>query len=211
MLNLFHELGTVIYFTATSALQRTVITDPQWLITKLSKVIRDERLHGFDENELERLGLLDELRNLFSNAIVSEDLLEYFWHDEHKEYLLDLMRRTMLLSDWDFEDQRNMKTRLFIIPSMLKQEPYSPGNLQTSTNQDTESTEKVCVLDFGDSFLPSGVFERLVCLCVAISSSQNDAAAPFLWSSSAKVWFSAENYIKLKLEDNERIVFFFCK
>mmetsp|Transcript_5464 Transcript_5464/g.7228 ORF Transcript_5464/g.7228 Transcript_5464/m.7228 type:complete len:623 (+) Transcript_5464:1359-3227(+) len=144
-LGLFHERGLIIHLTATETLRNIVIIKPQWIIDALGKVIRDSSIH-VDISEYERDGLLDDAQLLFEEGIASRDLLGYLWNYDQTEFFIDLMKRTMLMSDY--------RNDCFLIPSLLKE------------NKDMGAVDTRCVVDFSTTFLPHGVFQRLVCLCV---------------------------------------------
>eukprot|EP00511_Aplanochytrium_stocchinoi_P011647 CAMPEP_0204868064 /NCGR_PEP_ID=MMETSP1348-20121228/25493_1 /ASSEMBLY_ACC=CAM_ASM_000700 /TAXON_ID=215587 /ORGANISM="Aplanochytrium stocchinoi, Strain GSBS06" /LENGTH=718 /DNA_ID=CAMNT_0052020853 /DNA_START=526 /DNA_END=2682 /DNA_ORIENTATION=+ len=160
-MKLFHERGLLIHITATDVLKDIVIIKPQWLIDMLCKVIRDETLHMFDKSEFKKVGLEKDLKLMFSKALASRDLLEYIWKNEKKQvdFFIELMKRTMLLSEYTFQGESK-----YLIPSLLH-DHYSYEELHG---------EKInglsCLFDFSESFLPNGVFQRLICLCVASSS-----------------------------------------
>eukprot|EP00511_Aplanochytrium_stocchinoi_P011954 CAMPEP_0204875770 /NCGR_PEP_ID=MMETSP1348-20121228/46820_1 /ASSEMBLY_ACC=CAM_ASM_000700 /TAXON_ID=215587 /ORGANISM="Aplanochytrium stocchinoi, Strain GSBS06" /LENGTH=757 /DNA_ID=CAMNT_0052032375 /DNA_START=59 /DNA_END=2329 /DNA_ORIENTATION=- len=99
-LSLLHDRGMLIHLTATEILKNIVIINPQWLIDSLTKVIRDDILHRFNEGEFARVGLKEDLKRLFEYGLASRDILEYVWDQEQVDFLLDLMERTLLLSKW---------------------------------------------------------------------------------------------------------------
>jgi len=101
-LSLLHERGMIIHITSTSTLKKIIVVEPQWLVDALSKVIRDGGIHMFNEEEFRKVGLEDDLQMLFNNALASRGLLEYIWKGEQVDFLLDLMKRTMLLSEYSF-------------------------------------------------------------------------------------------------------------
>ena len=180
MLLYFHELGAVLYFSETEALQEVVTIDPQWLVSSLSLVIRDRELHlsKLDVEEIERIGMLDDLNMLFDRALASRDLLEYLWKREKVDFLLDLMQQTMLLSVWMFEEDK-----MFLIPSLIKETKA----IRVPTTLDF-------YIDFSSSYIPIGVFERLCCLCVGWSGDpkRTGSKQPLIYRTSAQVWFGAE-------------------
>jgi len=72
--------------------------------------------------------------------------------------------------------------KYFLVPSLLK-------------DKDTEEANGLeCVFDFSDNFLPIGVFERLICLCVAHAHWQKrnnnlQLEKPKLYQNSASIEF----------------------
>jgi len=148
-LSLFHERGFIVHVTATEILKEVVVIKPQWLISTLGKLIRDTSLH-VDFEKYDSAGFRQDAERAFQTGIVSKDFLEYLWEGDQTDFLIDLMKRTMLLSEWK-------RGTDFLIPSLL------PGK-KMRTENDIE--QYVCVFDFSKSFLPNGVFQRIVCLSV---------------------------------------------
>eukprot|EP00511_Aplanochytrium_stocchinoi_P009560 CAMPEP_0204862744 /NCGR_PEP_ID=MMETSP1348-20121228/2781_1 /ASSEMBLY_ACC=CAM_ASM_000700 /TAXON_ID=215587 /ORGANISM="Aplanochytrium stocchinoi, Strain GSBS06" /LENGTH=995 /DNA_ID=CAMNT_0052012841 /DNA_START=266 /DNA_END=3253 /DNA_ORIENTATION=+ len=153
-LQLFHERGMMIHLQATEALKDYVVLRPQWLCDGLSKIIRDRDLHKFSANEFEAAGLKEDLQMTFKNALSTQQYMEYVWNGEHVDFFLDFMRRTMLLSDWNF-----LSEHYFLVPSLLV-ERFPEANHHGLK----------CVFDFSNHFLPIGVFQRLISLCSAYRS-----------------------------------------
>lgn len=191
MLKLFHELGVVLHFTASEVLRRLVTTNPQWLVDAMSKVIRDDKIHTgrFDLEEIAVVGLKNDLRDLFVLGLASRDLLEYLWESTQVDYLLSLMRSLLLISDWKHGIQET-----YLVPSMIVKTPKEPA----------AAVGPELVVDFSSFFLPNGVFERLVCLCVTHSALKENSAEPILTTSHAKVWFGESMSIDMEKE-RERI------
>ena len=52
LLQLFHQLGIVIYFDDVPGMQHKVILDPQWMLDCITFVIRDYQLHRFRRDEV---------------------------------------------------------------------------------------------------------------------------------------------------------------
>lgn len=188
MLRLFHELGVVLYFTATQNLRQLVITDPQWLIDGITQVIRDDKLHKRDETSLEQGGLSEDARLLESSAIATRDLLNHLWGSQHADFMLDLMLRMLLLSRWTY-DAGSDKREMYLVPSLFQ-------------DKAGESLQGVaCRFTF--NCLPLGIFQRLICVCLAVldadSAQQlhstgraNDIQAPELYMHWAKLFFNGD-------------------
>ena len=127
MLRLFHELGVVLYFSSSVRLKEVVIWKPEWLLEKLSLVIRDKDVHDFDRAKLEEVQLLPDLENFLHLGIASRDLLEFLWGGSQVDYLLELMRHLLLLSEWKFSDEEQ-----YLIPSMLSPSEDFPNDFRDS-------------------------------------------------------------------------------
>jgi len=159
-LRLFHNRGAITHLTGSETLHSIVTIRPQWLLDNLSLVIRDGDLHQLDEQEIEKAGLGEDVRNTFTEGIASRDFLEFVWK-YNTDFFVDLMRSAMLLSDWNFGTDRS-----YLIPSQLK-----------TVNKDHVQAPR-CLFNFSESFLPMGVFQRLVSLCVIHGSRHLEKGKP---------------------------------
>jgi len=193
MLSFFHDLGVIVHLTSTENLKTVVTTEPQWLVDSLGKVIRDPALHPYDEVELEKLGLQHDVANLFDLGLASTDLLEYLWDKTNVEFLIDLMKQSMLLSDWRF----GVKDKEYLVPSMIVQEHDFANTLAEGYK---------CQFDFSRGILPGGIFERLVCLFVGESVSNPGCRKPELYKSFARVYVGPVDYFELTKQDEEIMV-----
>mmetsp|Transcript_29003 Transcript_29003/g.35816 ORF Transcript_29003/g.35816 Transcript_29003/m.35816 type:complete len:325 (-) Transcript_29003:238-1212(-) len=192
-LALFHERGLLIHLTSTAILKDIVVIKPQWLVDALGKVICDGNLH-IDKDQFKHVGLEEDLKATFEKGLASRDFLEYVWKGECEleqvDFFLDLMERTMLLSKWHFSENE-----LYLIPSLLNDSFVETENINGLR----------CVIDFSNTFLPNGVFQRLLCLCVAHSTRGKDnkrIMEPCLHKTFAKIEFEPSCIVHLR-EDEE--------
>ena len=186
MLHLFHQLGVIVHFTKTQALADVVTIQPQWLVDEISKVIRDPSIHKFDASEMASVGLEPDIKRLFEAGIASEDLIDYLWARQSKDFLLDLMRSLLLLSDWDFDTTLSEGNKYYLVPSMV-----------SAARSSTELSGLKAVFDFSHFFLPDGMFERLVCLLVQHSAHLPGSKTPVLTQSSCTIWLGAKDVVCL--------------
>ena len=162
MLRFFHQLGVLLYFTSTELLRDIVILDPQWMIDSISKAIRQPRTHEVDHALVAKVGLTKDMETLHRDGLASRDLLEFLWTKQQAEILLDLCRSLLLMSNWSFH---RASDRTYLVPSMVqKRMPEEPFQA------------RFCEFDFSPSYLPIGVFERLVCMAVnSLGTSQSSS------------------------------------
>ena len=200
MLEMYHELGVIIHFNSTNALQEVVVINPQWLIDEISKIIRDKEIHGHDVRELAAAGLEDDYNELNANAIASFDLLLYFWGKDKQQFFIDLMRHTLLLSDWNYGYDRSDKA--YLIPSLLEESEEVP----------TLNPEElhICKFDFAEGFLPDGCFQRL--LCLGSGSFQQDGSdsakkPPLIYRSYAEWYLGPEGEAVYLKRGDDHILF----
>ena len=192
MLHVFHELGEVLHFTGTVALEQVIVVNPQWLIDNLSLLIRDRTLHPYDHAKLETSGVLDDANRVQASGIASLDLMNYFWGRQSVQFFVDLMRETLLISDWPYAGQDT----LFLVPSLLPKE--------RAVNERTTFSHVSCgatvLFDFSGGFLPDGLFQRLVCLGMNYMFTKGVSEEPRLDASSA-VLYVTDATIHLVLDE----------
>mmetsp|Transcript_4362 Transcript_4362/g.5780 ORF Transcript_4362/g.5780 Transcript_4362/m.5780 type:complete len:955 (+) Transcript_4362:52-2916(+) len=156
-LEFFHECGMLIHLTATQALTNMIILKPQWLIDALSKVIRDvdNVQHVHDIDEFANVGLKADLDMVSENALASRDFLEYVWDKGEVDFLLDYLKITMFLSEWNVHKGDES---WFLIPCLLR------------NTYEKKIDGLKCIFDFSKGFLSSEIFHRLTCLIVSYCS-----------------------------------------
>jgi hypothetical protein len=196
-------LGVTLYFDSSSELRKIVILDPQWLVTSLTKVIRDFKVHTYTENEMpvkngENLEELDWLsRNLLFN---------HLWKDQPedtREFLLNVMKNAALACDW--VSRKYPDRKLYLIPSLFDlNDKYStkPGNTRVVKNPETQFD-----LNFSESFLPNGLFTRLVAYVVshAFSIYPDDSVEPILSQTRAVCSFGVMDFQMDVIQSENRI------
>jgi len=190
MLSLFHELGMVLHFTGTDSLRQIIVVKPQWLINKVGCVIKDSDVHDYPMS-LEKSGLKEDLNTFLHSGIASVDLLHHLWDNEQCEFLMDLLRQMLIMSDWKFNNETKM-----LIPSVIKNEHVFDTRIEADSN--------VCVFDFSSSFLPLGVFERLVCLIVQHSSSSS-GTEPLIARNFSQISLPKRNGITIMLVNEPKL------
>ena len=194
MLDLFHELGVLIHFGYTTALDNIVVANPQFLLREISKVIRDSSIHAYDVEDIERCGLTSDLQRMQEQALVSLDLLEYFWGQSTTRFFIDLMRHTLLMSDWAVGKHDE---KLFLVPSLLD------DSMAASEWPDGPR----CKFRFSKGILPEGVFSRIVCLCLEVYRSaeldvSSEIGKSFVFLRSNK----DKSFMHLSVEGREMIL-----
>ena len=202
MLGFFHELGMILHFTATSKLKSIVTTRPQWLIDKISLVVRDEARHGhgLDRRTLRVVGLEADAKMLAGRGLASRDLLEFLWEKEQVDFFIELMRSLLLLSAYSYHNA----DALYLIPSIaMYDRPQS--YLRTMTDAlfrliSPENEQLSAVVEF--AYLPNGVFERLICLCTEYSAMRQGTKEPKLRRDACQVWWDQSNTVQMRKEDS---------
>ena len=192
LLSVYHQAGLLLHFTSTAVLARVVILKPQWLISEVSKVIRDGKVHGYDMVAIQRAGLVQDIERLKSRGIASVDLLQFFWGRDHYDFFVDLMTRTLLLSSYRTSTGARLE-QFFLVPSLLTQERCSPPQWETRLK-----------FDFTKTYLPDGCFERLTCLCLDLMNKRGHTfnQAPEVFKSYAKLCLTGDDdQLVLRIQD----------
>lgn len=190
MLRFFHQLGVILFFSNSSALRGIITIHPQWLMDELVKVVRDHDVHLYDNHDLRQKGLEKDLETFRQDAIISRDLLVYFW-GSRANFLIELMRSLLLLSSWNF---KSLPDEFYLIPSMVPKRPA----VVTANSGPYGAT---FALRF--DFIPAGVFERIVCLCVQYSAHLKSESEPLLNATTCELEFNRFGRLALLLQGQE--------
>ena len=159
--------------------------------------------------EFAHVGLKEDVERMMNDGILSRDLLEYMWPRGQVDFLLDLMRHTMLCSSYRFAVGESNDT-FYLVPSLLPK-AYQHPNEMSQFNENAYTF----IADFSRTFLPIGVFERLLCMCVTYSGSimaqmsmeeQEAIGEPVLFKDSGTFWFGVTTKLSLRSNDSEIIV-----
>ena len=196
-LTLFHELGLLFHFTNTKQMSDTVILNMVWLIDEITHVIRDRVKHPIDFAEgsarrgaelepMQKRILEQEMKILFDYALSTQHLLEFLWAKDVL-FLTDLMQAHLFMTRWPW------KEATYVIPAMAK----SLGRARLDKDQnatifDLFPGQPLAVFKF--PYLPTGVFERLVCACIQTTLELQDGASfpatePVIYRDAARIHF----------------------
>jgi len=103
----------------------------------------------------------------------------------------------MILSDWGFDRDGEY----YLVPNLLR-----------GTCDRAPQDALKCVFDFSDTFLPSGLFKRLLCLFVAYSGNQRKKygdmiAEPELYENAGLIALEPAFVLQLR-EESEKIIIY---
>eukprot|EP00511_Aplanochytrium_stocchinoi_P012225 CAMPEP_0204877322 /NCGR_PEP_ID=MMETSP1348-20121228/48128_1 /ASSEMBLY_ACC=CAM_ASM_000700 /TAXON_ID=215587 /ORGANISM="Aplanochytrium stocchinoi, Strain GSBS06" /LENGTH=822 /DNA_ID=CAMNT_0052034177 /DNA_START=594 /DNA_END=3062 /DNA_ORIENTATION=+ len=164
MFAFFHELGFIFNLNWTEYLKDALVFSPDWLYNSVKNLVSTKsKLLSYDNDAIERFGLKEELSKLFADGFASRDLLEYIWGKEDINFMLDLLKNCLLISEWPNNDDNE---QIYMVPSLMnevKRPPFPNGNMGIS-----------CVLKFSRAPIPLakvGLFVRLCCLCISLGAS----------------------------------------
>lgn len=219
MVKLFHDLGLVLHLTQTSVLQDLVTLRPQWLVRSLGRIIRDGNIHKHNQEYIKEEGLEQDVEYLFKDGLVSDRFLQLIWNNNQVDYLLDLMKQTLILSNWTFKgssvnsitDENGNKRNFYFIPSLVTGskdlESYDDEVEQQNDTEEpragqvafleskADNVKNICVFEFG--FLPDGIYDRLICLCVAHSNLLKVEKPPVISAECSEISFANGSSVKL--------------
>eukprot|EP00924_Labyrinthula_sp_SR-Ha-C_P002920 augustus_masked-scaffold_13-processed-gene-10.15-mRNA-1 protein AED:1.00 eAED:1.00 QI:0/-1/0/0/-1/1/1/0/941 len=181
----------LIFYQEIRGPQNLVIIDPQWLIEAITKLVFDSAEHpepNFDDT------LRAEYNFFIEKRILSGTLMKNIWHragfaQEIQTFLTKIMESSLLMSSYKFERSRDWFIPLF-------QEPYE------SFNPPSRYSGLFFVLDFSGAyekpetdcvqFLPYGLFEKILCTLVKLSSSYFQSERPKIEPTAAYISFGLE-------------------
>ena len=195
MLSFFHEIGSLFYFQRSNDLRNMVILNPQWLVDALTCLIFDNDVHAGSVWEVRRSLRPDE-KLFLTRGILSRRLRQAKWNAKKfsphiQKKLLALMEHMLLVCKWPW----HYEDGAYIVPSML----LSKKNLHARAER--EVAEKIqrydgprCEIDFSESYLPDGLFQRLVCMCASYAELFADDAEdpPIVRGRAAIIEFGVE-------------------
>ena len=184
MLKLFHDMGFIVFYTATFSLRSTIVLRRQWMAQTIGRIIHPEREHTQQEKRaLKKAGLEEDSALLRGNGVLTEDLLAFLVDVDHLDFFIDLLQHLLVISAWNVAGNG----RRFRVPSMLVPDQRGQEN----------SNGMLAKFEFKS--LPPGVFERLVCLLVSTKSGEASEAST-LWRDVARVKLSQGNEVIVRLQ-----------
>lgn len=193
LLDLLRNLGLVAHVTATEGLKQYVITDPQWLLSSLAKMVNPSISAG-QERHLSKHGFQEDMKMLRAKGILTLELMSRFWQAQEVNFMVDFLQRLLLLSRWRFDDQKSFNTgERYFLPSMSII-PEAPGAMETSSKSNR------LIFDFAENGLPIGVFERLVALTIGFSSGIEKVPQPNIEKDWCKVWLGVTMPVLLRVD-----------
>lgn len=164
------QMGMLLYFNHTENLREIVTLKPAWLLDCISKIMRDPEIHMYNREALASEGMLSEVDSYFRTGLISKDLLEYLWGKTEAAFLIDLMESLMLLSPSRFNEQ-------YLVPAMAPKLSFKVHGSE-------------CRVQFERNYIPSGLFERLLCAFAEYSAFYSKSPEPQIGSLAAKIWLS---------------------
>ena len=210
----FHELGYLVYYDVPG-LDNMIVLDPQWIVNRISTIIRRHNglhiLEGVDEIKRK---FSEEWNNFTKNGVISKRLLKILWAGHDYSSLVNLLCKFNLLLPLTTDKAS------FLVPSMIRTDEDFP-QLQSTL----PPKKAIVVFKTGDaferageeedkalgphSFLPAGVFDSLLCRfkvrdlnnCIPSRDEIKDYSRQWIHGFVGGVEFVLVND-----EDNDRLV-----
>ena len=129
-LSFCHQAGAVLHFNYASV-EDVVFLKPQYLIDRISKVVRDFDLHDYVGDVAVRNG--DALRLLRSEGILSESLLAELWGDNREEeravflHLMLMFHLAVPYTALKRDDQ-------YLVPALLPERALPPSDKEATAH-----------------------------------------------------------------------------
>ena len=162
MLNFYHELGVILYYSKIPSLQEVIIVTPQWLVNHMAKLLIP---HGLEDHGRERHWELLREKGILTETLYKKVL-------EHSvlppQALVDLLEHFLLTMPIKTTHIHPYKGKEYFVPCMLK--APSQTTVPQSSNSDDSSAPihlaKPMHLIFDTRYVPPGFYVRLLATVV---------------------------------------------
>lgn len=154
VLNFYHELGVVLYYSSIESLSNHIIANPQWLIWQLGKLLA---LEGFECVPNQPMWNL-----LRGKGILVQHLYELIWENSEvkPEALVDLLEHFLIAAPINTQSQiHTIPGREYFVPCMLGF--YSTDENSHQSEVIIKDASSLHLL-FSTQYVPPGFFTRLV-------------------------------------------------
>lgn len=211
-LELFHELGYIVYVTDIDELKDTVITDTLSFYRIMFRLIFTEDLAVFNLTDA-RKQHPDAVEEMLKTGVLDQEFLDYLWMGETrlnlsgdisekeaknaKQFFLEYAQLNLILSTFNFNNKKR-----YIVPSMI---PVNTDIVAATREKYEDGMNLKCKFQF-KGYLTLGVFERLLCLCIQFASSQENSLEPILAMGWAQISFGVSYVFRLVREPDDIIV-----
>ena len=158
VLNFYHELGVVLYYSKIPSLREVIIATPQWLVNHIAKLLTP---HGLEDHGQERHWRLLREKGILTETLYNEVLMHSVLIPQS---LVDLLEHFLLTVPIKTTHIHPYKGKEYFVPCMLK----APS--QTTVSQSSNSDEisapihvaKTMHLIFDTHYVPPGFYVRLL-------------------------------------------------
>uniref|UniRef100_A0A7S3PFJ1 COR domain-containing protein n=1 Tax=Aplanochytrium stocchinoi TaxID=215587 RepID=A0A7S3PFJ1_9STRA len=194
-LDLLHELGYIIHITNLKSYKGCVITNPHWLVDATTKIMYNEDVKKFDDDQAAKAGLSEDVKNGLKKGLISRNLLEFLWGEQDVGFFLKFLEQNLLMCRWGFD--KDKKKPNYIVPSLVPR-----MNSRVDGPDSIDKSELKAYFTFGN-YLTLGVFERLVCQVIQSTlSGFPESKAPKIYAGYSHHYLGDDFEFALRRENN---------
>ena len=153
VLEFYHDLSVFFHYKEVPSLQKVVITDPQWLVRQMAKILA---LEGFETVKKRNLWKL-----LREDGILVQPLYEQVFGTYNKllpQEIIDLLEHFLIIAEIHTTGQHTVPGKEYFTPSLLPRCPSSKSSYFATTK--IQSAAPLHLI-FSTKYLPPGFFTRL--------------------------------------------------
>ena len=165
VLAFYHDLAVFFHYSSITSLQSHVISNPQWLIRQMAKILA---LKGHEQVRKKNLWRL-----LREDGILVEPLYDKVLRTQQElepQAIIDLLEHFLIIAEIHTKDRHKCPGREYFVPSVLP----SCSTEGTPRLKTGDSQSAPLHLIFSTNYLPPGFFVRLATAISKNSKSQVD-------------------------------------
>ena len=165
VLTFYHDLAVFFHYSSITSLQSHVISNPQWLIRQMAKILA---LKGHEQVRKKNLWKL-----LHGDGILVEPLYNEVLRTQQElkpQAIVDLLEHFLIIAEIHTKGRHKCPGREYFVPSVLPS--CSTGGTSHLKTGDSQSAPLHLI--FSTNYLPPGFFVRLATAISKNSKSQVD-------------------------------------
>ena len=153
VLAFYHDLAVLFHYKHVPSLQKVVISDPQWLVRQMAKILALEGFEIIKNINLWKLlredGIL--LEPLYTMALSTQNNLS-------PQKIIDLLEHFLIIAEIHTTGKHSVSGREYFTPSLL---PRCPADKSSYFATSSIQSAAPLHLIFSTKYLPPGFFTRL--------------------------------------------------
>ena len=154
VLAFYHDLAVFFHYSEIPSLKSVVISDPQWLVRQMAKIMALKGCEVVKRRALWKLlrekGILVE--SLYKEVLATQNKLS-------PQQIIDLLEHFLIIAEIHTVNIHQCSGREYFVPSMLPRCPASKASYSATSNFQSAVPLH---LFFSTNYLPPGFFTRLV-------------------------------------------------
>lgn len=212
-LKFLNHRGLITYFSEPAEVSNFITLDPQWLIDGITTIVFDPKEHPAPKFS-SKYGR--KYRKFMETQVITGDLLRDIWkkkgyNAEEQGFFRGVMLKALLMCKYDFN-----KKESYLVPSLVSPSQFHSREEKKKATPGYEGPffvidfsgdyKKEVVLDDGEKFvrfLPYGMLERLICLCISHSATYDESLLPEISTEDASLSFGTHATLNVRLADNQ--------